>query len=332
MAAYKAAAFVGAAIESILAQTFSDFEFLIIDDGSTDQTAEIIAAYHDQRIILIRNQSNLGLIASLNRGLRQARGEFIARMDADDESLPERFARQVAFLDSHPGIGLCGTSYVTMGNRAERWPVEYEPARLKCQLLFDTGFSHPSVMFRRDLLLRYNLYYDPAYKHAEDYDLWARFAEVTEVANLRTVLVKYRLHPESVSHINRQVQRELSDRIRRRMFQKLGLRVSDHEMTIHTTLMRGAPHTLVLDLDEAEAWLARLLEANRQSGYCDQTALSALLYELWFRLCRVQRHRLRSAGLRFVRSTIARQMPVPNRVADTGRLMLLQSGWLKEPA
>lgn len=323
MAAYNAAAYLRAAIESVLRQSFGDFEFIIVDDGSTDATAEIVASYDDRRILVLRNPENLGLIASLNRGLSQARGEFIARMDADDESLAQRFEKQLRFLDEHPDVGLCGTAFDTMGDRSERWPVVHEPARLKCQLLFDTGISHPTVMFRRELMLRHGLYYDPAYRHAEDYELWARFAEVTEIANVPAVLLKYRLHPQSISHTNRDYQRQLSDGIRRRMLDRLGVSADEREMRIHTTLMRGAPHTLALDVDEAEAWLVRMLRANRGSRYCDQAALSSLLYELWFKLCRAQRGRLRSAGLRFVRSPVAQQLPVPNRLADSGRLFLM---------
>jgi glycosyltransferase involved in cell wall biosynthesis len=323
MAAYNAAAYLRAAIESVLHQSFGDFEFIIVDDGSTDATAGIVGSYDDRRILVLRNPENLGLIASLNRGLNQARGEFIARMDADDESLAQRFEKQLRFLDEHPEVGLCGTAFDTMGDRSERWPVVHEPARLKCQLLFDTGISHPTVMFRRELMLRHGLYYDPAYRHAEDYELWARFAEVTEIANVPAVLLKYRLHPQSISHTNRDYQRQLSDGIRRRMLDRLGVSADEREMRIHTTLMRGAPHTLALDVDEAEAWLVRMLRANRRSRYCDQGALSSLLYELWFMLCRAQRGRLRSAGLRFVRSPVAQQLPVPNRLADSGRLFLM---------
>jgi glycosyltransferase involved in cell wall biosynthesis len=322
MAAYNAEAHLSAAIDSILRQSFTDFEFIIIDDGSTDRTAEIIAAYGDPRIKTIRNPGNLGLIRSLNRGLDAAGGTYVARMDADDEALPERFERQVGFLDAHPEIGLCGTAIETFGVRTERWALICEPARVKCQLLFDPGLSHPTAMFRRSLVVQHGLRYDERYLHAEDYALWVRFADVAGIANLPDVLLRYRLHVQSVSHANRQVQQQTAERIRREQLAKLGIAASDRDMVVHTTLMRGAPHTLALDVGEAEEWLVRLLHGNRQHGYLDQDVLSAVLYEIWFKLCRAHRARLRSAAGRFLRSPLAAGMPLPNRLADAARLLL----------
>jgi glycosyltransferase involved in cell wall biosynthesis len=323
MAAYNAEAHLSAAIDSILRQSFTDFEFIIIDDGSTDRTAEIIAAYDDPRIKTIRNPGNLGLIPSLNRGLDAATGTYVARMDADDEALPERFERQVAFLDVHPEIGLCGTAVETFGARTERWTLICEPARVRCQLLFDPGLSHPTAMFRRSLVVRHGLRYDERYRHAEDYALWVRFADVAGIANLPEVLLRYRLHAQSVSHTNRRVQQQTADRIRREQLVKLGIDASDREMFVHTTLVRGAPHTLALDIGEAEAWLVRLLQGNRQHGYVDHRVLSAVLYEMWFKLCRAHRSRLRSAAGRFLKSPLAAGMALPNRLADAARLFMM---------
>jgi glycosyltransferase involved in cell wall biosynthesis len=322
MAAYNAEAHLSAAIDSILGQSFTDFELIIIDDGSTDRTAEIIAACGDPRIKAIRNPGNLGLIRSLNRGLDAAGGAYVARMDADDEALPERLARQVGFLDTHPEIGLCGTAIETFGARTEPWSMICEPVRMKCHLLFGPGMSHPTAMFRRSLVVLHGLRYDERYLHAEDYALWVRFADVTEIANLPEVLLRYRLHTQSISHINRQVQHQTANRIRREQLAKLGLDASDREMTVHITLVRGAPHTLALDVGEAEAWLVRLLQGNRQHGYVDRDVLSAVVYEMWFKLCRAHRARLRTAAGRFLRSPLAAIMPLPNRLADAARLFL----------
>lgn len=323
MAAYNAEAHLPTAIRSILGQSFADFEFIIIDDGSTDRTAEIIAAHDDPRIKAIRNPENLGLIRSLNRGLDAATGTYVARMDADDEALAERFEQQVRFLDAHPEIGLCGTAIETFGARSEHWALICEPARVKCQLLFDPGLSHPTAMFRRSLVVRHGLRYDERYLHAEDYALWVRFADLAGIANLPDVLLRYRLHAQSVSHANREVQRQTAERIRREQLAKLGIEPSEREMVVHTTLMRGAPHTLALDIGEAEAWLLRLLHGNRQHGYVDQDVLCAVVYEMWFKLCRAHRSRLRFAPGRFLRSPLTAGMPLPNRLADAARLFMM---------
>lgn len=324
MAAYNGAEYLPAAIDSILNQTYGDFEFIIIDDGSTDETPEVIRRYSDPRICAVRNPQNIGLIGSLNRGLDMARGELVARMDADDESLPNRFEEQVRFLDAHPEIGVCGTAIETFGTRVENRTVECDSARLRCMLLFETGLNHNTVILRRSLIQEHNLRYDPDYPHAEDYELWARLADVTEFANLPDKLVRYRLHPESVSHANRSVQQQTADRIRREQLAKVGIVPTEEQMILHTTLMRGAPHTLALNIDDAEAWLVSLLEANRRTHYCDHTALATMLYEMWFKLCRAHRARLGSAALRFLRSPIARELSMINFAADAMRLFVLR--------
>jgi glycosyltransferase involved in cell wall biosynthesis len=322
MAAYNAAEHLSGAIDSILGQTFENFELIVIDDGSKDDTSAIIHGYADPRLRPVRNPHNLGLIASLNRGLDLARGEFIARMDADDEALPRRFEEQIRFLDAHPEIGLCGTAIETFGVRTERWALECEPARVRCQMLFDPGLSHPTVMFRRSILLQHDLRYDPAYLHAEDYALWVRFAAVAQVANLPSVLLRYRLHPHSVSHNHRDTQRRTADRVRREQVQRLGIEPTERQMTVHATLMRGAPHTLTLGLDETEAWLSTLLEANRRTGFVEQKVLSSMLYEKWFRLCRAHRPQTRSIARRFLMSSVGAEIPWLKRLADGLRLLV----------
>ncbi len=322
MTAYNAATFIGPAIESVLAQSFSDFEFLIVDDGSRDATPEIIASCADPRIRILTNTENIGLIRSLNLGLDHARGEFVARMDADDVSLPKRFEEQVRFLDAHPRIGLCGTAVETFGARTEYWCGETDPARLKCLLLFEANINHPTVMFRRTLIERHRIRYDPRYPHAEDYAAWACLGDVSELANIAVAHVRYRLHDSSVSHANRDAQNASADKVRRGQLAKLGIDASDRQLHVHSTLARGAPHTLGIEIDEGESWLLDLLQANRVSGYCDRAALSAVLYEKWFKLCRAHRARQPAASGRFLASPLAQGRPLPGRLVDAGRLLL----------
>jgi glycosyltransferase involved in cell wall biosynthesis len=204
MSVYNDDAFLTLAIESILAQTFGDFEFLIVNDGSTDRSGAIIDnfAARDSRIRAI-HQSNRGLVPSLNRLLDEARAPLIARMDGDDISLPVRFAAQVAFLAAHPDHGAVG-SWVTCidesgsprpGGGGEK-PLAH--ADMLASLEHGPLFSHPSVMMRRDLV-RAAGGYRAAYVHCEDYDLWLRLAGETKLANLRERLVLYRLSDSQVS-------------------------------------------------------------------------------------------------------------------------------------
>lgn len=201
MSVYNGEGHLREAIESILNQTFGDFEFVIVDDGSTDNTAAILDSYADARIVRVHNEANIGLTKSLNKGLGLARGEYIARQDADDVSLLERLDKQVMYLDKHPSVGLVGTTYDIIsceGRLLQVADVPTENSILQQKLLESNCFCHGSVMFRRICLHHvggYRTFCGPA----EDYDLWLRIAEHFELANLPDRLYQYRFNPESIS-------------------------------------------------------------------------------------------------------------------------------------
>ena len=198
MSAFNSAAYIDAAIGSILSQTFTDLELLIVDDGSTDATREKIAAWSDHRIRVVHNESNIGLTRSLNRGLAVARGVFIARQDADDVSHPERVARQVEFLENHPNVTVVGTQvrYIDAGGRriaAAPWPKSTSNFAIRWQLLFDSPFVHTTVMFRRATVWDELRGYDERFVTSQDFELWSRVAAAShEMRNLADTLVDFR--------------------------------------------------------------------------------------------------------------------------------------------
>lgn len=208
MPVYNAAPYLREAVNSILNQSFRDFEFLIFDDGSTDGSREILGAYDDPRIRLFCYPENTGYVRHLNRGIELARGEYLFRMDADDIALPQRLERQVAFLDANPGVGLCGSWAETPDTPARllRRPCSHEEIRL--QLLSGTTFIHPTVAMRCSMLRQHGLRYREEYLYAEDYALWAECAKVTRMAIIPEVLLRYRIHENSVS--TRYYQRQMA--------------------------------------------------------------------------------------------------------------------------
>lgn len=201
---YNCPRYVGAAIESILAQSFGDFEFLIIDDGSTDETPCVLEQSSDDRIRHIRHE-NKGLAGTLNVGIAMARGKYIARQDQDDVSLPDRLAEQVAYMESNPECALLGTwAQIMEGNRlTERYHRHPAcPSELRYRLLFNNPFVHSSVMLRKSALEAVGSYAtDPTRQPPEDYELWSRLSRHSEVANLPEVLVHYREIPGSMSRV-----------------------------------------------------------------------------------------------------------------------------------
>lgn len=201
MPAYNAAAYIREAIDSVLAQTFTDFELLIINDGSTDETEAIIKSYTDPRIRLY-TQENKGVIGALNYGLQLARAKYIARFDADDVCYPERLAIQYAFMEASPGLVLLGSAsdYIDKdGHYLFEWqPPAYESARLQEILLHDVPFDHPAVMYVKDVALKLGGYPKGAI-HFEDHLFWVHFFDHGKAANLAQPLIKHRFNPESVT-------------------------------------------------------------------------------------------------------------------------------------
>ena len=200
MPAYNAEKYIKEAIDSILNQTFTDFEFIIIDDCSTDSTAEIIKSYSDERIKYYKNEQNLGVARTLNRGLDLATGEYIARMDSDDISLPKRFEEQIKFMDKHKDIAVLGTGIEIFGSLRGKRIFSRTSKELKVDLLFGCCLAHPSVMLRAKYFGKNKLHYNPEFSKMEDFDLWERISKDYKMATIPDVLVKYRSHPNQVSN------------------------------------------------------------------------------------------------------------------------------------
>lgn len=201
MSVYNGERFLREAIDSILDQTFTNFEFLIVNDGSTDKSVEIIESYKDTRIRLINNEKNLKLIASLNKGISLARGKYIARMDCDDISMPDRLEKEVNFLESSLDYGLVGTYYTVIdGEGKEQYNVSYPSSNelIKLFLSLNCPLAHGSIMGRTELF-KQNLYGSEESYAVEDYELWTRMSKVTKIHNIPEYLFKYRVYGESFS-------------------------------------------------------------------------------------------------------------------------------------
>lgn len=207
MSVYNGERFLKEAINSILNQTFTDFEFLIINDGSTDRSVEIIESYEDPRIRLINNEKNLKLIASLNKGISLARGKYIARMDCDDVSMPDRLEKEVNFLENSLDYGLVGTYYTVIdGEGKDQYNVSYPSSNelIKLFLSLNCPLAHGSIMGRTELF-KQNLYGSEESYAVEDYELWTRMSKVTKIHNIPEYLFKYRIYGESFSDTKTQL-------------------------------------------------------------------------------------------------------------------------------
>lgn len=269
MAVYNGAEFLGEAIESILTQTFSDFEFLVVDDGSTDATPDILSANarQDERIQLHRFEDNRGLAAALNYGIHHATGEYIARMDADDISLLERFRVQVAFMDVNPEVGICGAWVELIGDIDRQvWEYPLDHAGIFARMLFSNALAHPSVMMRARVLKQHNLQYDERIRYAQDYELWSRAIFHTELANIPQILVQHRRHATSTGDQFHQAQLQTHQTVAHRLLAPFGLGNTAEDIRLHCKI--GA-HQYESDLNflrRVRTWLMKLSAANH--GLC----------------------------------------------------------------
>lgn len=205
MPVYNAEKFLSASIKSVLDQSFTNFEFIIYNDGSSDKSLEIIQSFHDPRITLVHSEKNQGYLGYLNDGITRAKGKYIARMDADDIAYPERFARQVAFLEANPGVGACGTWAVRFtGNALEPetttvWELEQTHSEIIKAGLMRVPLVHPTAMYSTDIVRKNGIIYRHDRYPAEDYQFWYDISKVAALANIPEVLLKYRDHGNNIS-------------------------------------------------------------------------------------------------------------------------------------
>ncbi|OLT10620.1 hypothetical protein BJF78_28630 [Pseudonocardia sp. CNS-139] len=214
MPAFDVAPYVAAAVDCVLHQTFADLELVVVDDGSTDATPDVLAAVRDPRVRVVR-RPNGGIVAALNTGLDHVRGELVARMDADDLMPPDRLARQVAFLAAHPRVVACGTDYRQFGTRSGVTRMPRSPAACRARLLFGTCIAHGTAMIRADVLRGTGLRYRPEYAYAEDYRFFSDLALSGDLANLPYVGLEYRMHPRQISTAKARAQRAVAVRVMR---------------------------------------------------------------------------------------------------------------------
>lgn len=261
MPVYNGASYLKIAIQSILTQTFSNFELIIIDDGSTDESLAITQSFNDNRIKIIKNETNKGLVFSLNKGLNLAQGKYIGRMDADDISMPSRLEKQFTFLEQNPTYCMVGCSADIIDNTGKitsAWQVKTTIETINMELLFGSPFIHPSILIRNDVLREFG--YNTMFYPAEDYYLWFQILQKYKAANLPEKLLQYRLHNSNISTTFQAQQAAKCQDIYQLYLRQLNINFSSKEFKLHTKIAYHA-NTLKIsksDLIGIEGWLLKL--------------------------------------------------------------------------
>lgn len=283
MAAYNAAEYLGDSIDSILSQTYTDFELIVVNDGSTDGSDALIGAFADPRIISFHRRRNQGKPAALNWALKHTQARYVAMMDADDIALPSRLASQVAYLEKHPHVGILGGRMQRFGTASGLTNVLVRHAEIHASLLFNNPMANPTVMLRRSLLTHFS----PPFKDyfpLEDYDLWIRMQNKGCFANLNQVLLRYRIGPQNHSLRLKEHVARLKLQIFEQALKAFGIRFSPFELLLHATAgTRRMPATPTI-IRAYLHWLARICAHNRQTGHYNQIFLEQAAQRRWKKL------------------------------------------------
>jgi len=295
MCVYNGEPYLREAIDSVLGQSFGDFELLIVDDGSTDGSVLTVTGISDPRIRLLKNEKNLGLVESRNRGIANSSGKYVAILDCDDIATKERLAKQFAFMEANPAFGMIGSwiEIIDAGGRSTGEVMQYpaEPGQIPSFLLFGNYFAQSAVFIRKSSLPEQ--WYRSEFPVAEDYDLWARMASVTRLWNLQEVLTSYRVHSPSATFRKAELMERCIRGVVLHQLHLLGVQPSDNEMNIHRSVAR-LDFRLNRDfLVDAELWLKKLCRCNENSGRYDPDNFKKVIGWYWYLVCR------QSTGLGF---------------------------------
>lgn len=307
-AVYNGAKFLPETIRSILDQTFGDLEYVLVDDASSDDSVEVIRSFQDPRLRLFINETNSRLVQTRNRGIAEARGQYIALSDHDDISVPTRLADEVRFLEQNPDIGMVGTWYGVINLTGDKLPKRmhrrYDPDECKVSLLYRNPFGNSTLLIRREALP--NPPYAAEFPLCEDYNFIVQVSRKHRIAILPEVTVYYRLTKGSYSNFARTQTFELARTIKVGLLREMGVEPTERELEIHQNLeMTHLPRDKAL-LSETKRWLERLVEANRLSRTYDTRAFEAITGNEWFEMCRTYSYFGPVIWTEFRRSPLAR--------------------------
>jgi len=319
---YNNELYIRDAIQSVLDQTYNNIEVILLISAATNkESLEVMDSFTDSRIRRIYREHGVNLPMALNIGIKESKGEYIARMDSDDICLPKRFEEQIKFLESHPDIGLCGTWFESFGHgKPFKNKLYTDPEDIKANLLFYSSFAHSSVMFRKEALDKSGLRYNESINCSEDYDLWSRCVEKFLMANIGKVLLRYRVHPQGATQVRRQETLDLSRKIRLELLRRIGLKPTAEEAYAHNSKRPENGEPIMTFLTNKESWLLKILEANAKKHIYREESLDKIIYERWRMVCGLNSPDIETWKL-FTSSKIFKLGP-KNRYTDSLKMLL----------
>jgi len=281
---YNGEKYLTASLDSVIAQTYQNWELVIINDGSTDDTENLILNYQDKRIKYLPNDSNRGIIFSLNRGLQESGGVYIARLDADDIALPYRIAKQVEFLSENLDYAMCGSYFQTIDSNGRLLKNVAFPANnrdAQSYLLLHNCFCHSAIMMRSNIAKE--LKYDEKFQVCEDYDLWYRISRTGKILNLPVFATMYRVHDNNMSTRKSEIMFAHVNKINKRILDDLGIGYSDSELAAHSNALcyNASFFRLPDNMNILENWMVKLYSYLKINGNYNADLCYEILIEKW---------------------------------------------------
>ncbi|MDR0829446.1 MAG: glycosyltransferase [Prevotellaceae bacterium] len=277
--------YIKEAIQSVLNQTFNDFELIIVNDGSTDESAEIVRSFSDSRIKILENQTSKGIAFSRNLAIENSLGKYIAIFDCDDIMLPENLQKKVVFLEQNSDFAMVGSSIEKIDKNGDfigKHIYKLPPNLLKTQLFFDNYFAQSAMLIRKDVLTKF--YYDKNFSQAEDYLLWSKISENHKVANLKELLIKYRIHNQSISNIKQFQMEEFIKKVFEFQLSKLDIFPTEKELENHFILLKRNREIDIKNselITELKNWTKLLKTQNNKLQIFDNKYFNKNLKRIW---------------------------------------------------
>ena len=277
MAVYNDAQFLSQAVESIMAQTYSNFEFIIIDDGSNDRSLSELLRFKDSRINILANTENKGLPYSLNKAIVQSTGTYLIRMDSDDIAMKSRVSKLVRFMEANKNIDVSGSWLRTIdnSNKSRCWKLPTKHEEISAQLLFRNTIMHPTVILRKESLVKNKELYDPSFIKSQDYDLWVKLLMAgCNFANINKPLLKYRVSERNKNPENYRRQNADSARVRKKYINWLGISPSANELSLNEYLATLNFRPANANIDDLYMWCRKLILYNEKAARVDSIQFS----------------------------------------------------------
>lgn len=283
---YNSELYIREAVSSILNQTYTDFELIIIDNCSTDNTVPIIKSFEDKRIQIVLHSENIGIAGSRNEALEMASGTFISFLDSDDIAHPQKFEKQITFLKANPDFGLVGSLVILInekGIKTGRWKINNKADIIPSIMLFYNYFVTSAVMFRKELTA--DIRYPEELIIGEDYVFWFYLLQKAKGTNLPEYLTSYRQHPESIIQRTAAKKEAYEKKVYELIFKQIGLHPSDEEYAIHLSLKNNEPVTSISQLKKTLIWLNKISQNTNDSPFIDHKTIGKVILNRWLKVC-----------------------------------------------